>query len=166
MDTPAPFSPEELTELERRLSGWAPTAAALDRDRMLFEAGRASARTGARIRLTTTLAAGLAALAVGLGGWAVREHAQRRALELALADRSRALEVALAGRQPVPAVAPIPFDAPAPESYLVLTRRLATVGLDEPESPPKPLIHDPRPTSPDRSLTPLSARRHRDLLDL
>jgi hypothetical protein len=80
MGPPSPFPRDELTELERRLSNWTPTATALDRDRMLFEAGRASARSGAWGRPTTALAVGLAALAVALGGWAARERGQRRAL--------------------------------------------------------------------------------------
>jgi hypothetical protein len=167
MDSPNPFPRDELTELERRLSGWTPAATALDRDRMLFEAGRASARNGAWGRPTTALAAGLAALAVGLGGWAASEHGQRRALERALVvERSRARESALAERLLPPALAPIPVDTPAPESYLVLTRRLGIIGPDEPEPPPAPAVRDPRPEAPDRTLTPLSARRPGGLVDL
>jgi hypothetical protein len=133
---------------------------------MLFEAGRASARSGTRGRLTPTLAVGMAALAVGLGGWAVRERAQRRSLELALVERSRALDVAPAERAFPPGPDSIAFAAPAPASYLALTHRLATVGLDEPETPPAPPVHDQRPASPGRSLTPLNARGLGDLMDL
>jgi hypothetical protein len=166
MDTPDPLPRDDLTDLELRLSGWTPSAAALNRDRMLFEAGRASARSDTRGRLTTALAASLAALAVGLGGWAVREHAQRRAVELALADRSRALEVALAVR-PLPSEpASVRLDATAPNTYLALSHRLATAGVDVPEMPPAPPAHDQRPASPGRSLTPLSARRPGELMDL
>jgi hypothetical protein len=165
MDTPVPFPEGELTELERRLSAWTPSVAALGRDRLLFEAGRASARSEARAWLSTATAAGLAALAIGLGGWAVREHARRTALELALAERSRALEVANARRRP-PAPPPIPVDTPAPESYLVLSRRLATEGLDEPEPPSSPPSRERGPATPDRSLTPLSVRRPGGLMDL
>src|SRR5262245_25425879 len=166
MDTPDRLSRGDLTDLERRLSGWTPSAGALDRDRMLFEAGRAAARSETRGRLTTALAAGLAAVSVGLGGWAVRESTQRRALELALADRSRALEVVLAERSFPPEPDQIPVAALTPESYLVLTHRLATVDLDELKAPPAPPVHGRSAASPGRSLTPLSARRPGDLLDL
>ncbi len=164
MDTLTPFPEDELKELEQRLSSWTPSVVALGRDRMLFEAGRASARSEIRYRLTTALAACVTALAVGLGGWAVREHAQRRALELALAERSRAVPVALA--EPWHVAPSVPNSTTAPESYLALSRRLSTVGLDEPGAQTVLPIRDQRSASPVRSLTPLSALRPGGLMDL
>jgi hypothetical protein len=156
-----------MTELERRLAGWSPAPVALDRDRMLFDAGRASAQARIPGSLLTALAASLAALAVAFGGWAIHERAQRRGLEVALAQRSRALEVARNGRSlPLPQPASMAVATPGPNTYLALSNRLATGGLDVPESPAVPTVHDHGSPSPARSLTPLNARTPGGLVDL
>ena len=78
-----------LSDLERRLEQWRPASGSLDRDRMLFDAGRASARAESWGRLGAALAASFALVAVGLGGLLVRERAHRHGLEVALAERTR-----------------------------------------------------------------------------
>jgi len=85
------FNPDEdqLSSLEERLRSWVPSACGLDRDRMLFEAGRAEvlgsipARSHARLWKLATAAAIL--LASGLGMAWQNERSQRRALELTFA---------------------------------------------------------------------------------
>ena len=72
-------------ELERPLTALEPLPGALNRDRMLFEAGRASAKAGARARFLT-LAAATVAVSIGLGLSLFSERSGRRALELAIAD--------------------------------------------------------------------------------
>ena len=115
-----------LSDLERRLQRWRPLPGSLDRDRMLFDAGRASARAESWGRLGAALAASFALVAVGLGGLLVRERGYRHALEVTLAERTR--EPVLAD----PAPPPLPSrPAPARDSYLALTRRILTTGLDD-----------------------------------
>ena len=69
----------DLSELERRLAAWRPAAGALDRDRMLYEAGRAAARADGRVQSWRLATAALVLLAVGLGGLLVHERSQRHA---------------------------------------------------------------------------------------
>src|SRR4029077_18348169 len=83
------FNPDQnpVSPFEERLRSWVPSARGLDRDRMLFEAGRAQgqeslrARTSARLWKLATAAALL--LASGLGMAWHSERSQRRDLELA-----------------------------------------------------------------------------------
>ena len=85
------FNPDEdhLSSLEERLRSWVPSPGGLDRDRMLFEAGRAEvqgpiqAGTSARLWKYATAVAVL--LASGLGMAWHYERSQRRALELTFA---------------------------------------------------------------------------------
>jgi hypothetical protein len=154
----------DLSSLERRLAAWRPAAGALDRDRMLYDAGRAAA--GARTwRLA---AAALLLAAVSLGGLLVNEREQlarehsllarermhRLEAETALAARARASEPSPA----IPATAPA-IEPPAPDSYLVLTARLAQ-GVAEPPWPdvgrePAPTGSSPRSSEPSPRPVPL-----------
>ncbi len=185
-DNPGPGREDEnaigpdLTALERRLAGWRPAAGALDRDRMLYDAGRAAA--GARPwRLA---AAALMLVSLGLGGLLV----QRRALlgrERALLAHERArrfeLETALAARTeasrpssqaPAPAADVPPIGPPAPGSYLVLTARLADGVADVPwpgarvESEPGPHRPSPGPAGGEWRPAPLRTQDIQRVLDL
>lgn len=119
MDEPLP-RPEDLSELEQRLSAWRPAAAA-QADRMLFAAGRASAPRAGTPLFWPAASACLALLAVALGGWLAAERGER----LALAEQLR--------RSPSPVPAPpsvladgglsVP-DAPPPDNYLEVRRAL------------------------------------------
>ena len=80
------FNPDQdhLSSLEERLRSWVPSAGGLDRDRMLFEAGRAGAQgpiqavgSASSWRYATAAAV---LLASGLGLAWYNERSQRRAL--------------------------------------------------------------------------------------
>src|SRR5262245_48644536 len=82
------FEPDEndLSALEDRLRSWVPSPSRIDRDRMLFEAGRA-ASSGAthadpRARLWKYAAAAAVLLATGLGILWARERNERLVLEM------------------------------------------------------------------------------------
>jgi hypothetical protein len=79
MDAPHPH-PDDLNDVERRLSGWQPAGDGLDTDAMLFAAGRASARRGAGRYAWPTVAGCLAVVAGVLGVWLAAERAERLAL--------------------------------------------------------------------------------------
>jgi hypothetical protein len=135
---------EPLSELEHRLRMWQPSSGGLDRDRMLFEAGRAAAlRTvgpGGSVRLWRLATAASVLAALGLGqGWRT-ERLHRQAVELSLAaempppfsmDRARFAP----SPRPEPSVPPID-----PSSYLALARRADPIG-------PAPLPGPPGGTS-------------------
>jgi hypothetical protein len=129
MHTPTPGRGDDLSEVERRLSGWRPSAAGLDADAALFAAGRAAGRRGRRLWPALSLI--LAVQSVGLGLWAVSERAGRRAL----ADR-------LAEPAPLPSPAPAAADdgppEPSPDGYLHLRRRVEQDPNGWPASLPPP----------------------------
>jgi hypothetical protein len=135
---------EPLSDLERRLRSWEPASGGLDRDCMLFEAGRAAAgRTvgpGRSVRLWRLATAAAVVAALGLGqGWRT-ERLHRQAVELLLAaELPRPVPTAQArpSRPPrhEPSVTPID-----PSSYLALVRRTAPPG-------PAPLPGPPGDTS-------------------
>ena len=163
MNPPDPLAP---TDLERRLAGWAPAPPAAGRDRVLYEAGVAAGRRAARRRH----AALALILAVAPAAWAAREHAARARLEVALAEQARALALAEQARASAPAQpAGLPAATPrrpAPGSYLILNRRLVGGGgYGDPAGPVPPGARlFPAPGGP--TLTPLTARRLGDAVDL
>jgi hypothetical protein len=127
----------DLTALERRLAAWRPSAGALDRDRMLYDAGRASVG----VRPWRLAAAALLLATTGLGGLLVQQRSQLARERALLADeRSHRLELetALAARieasrpsSQVTAMVGAPAIEPlAPSSYLVLTARLTEGAAD------------------------------------
>src|SRR5207302_353751 len=76
------FPSDDLSELERRLSGWQPSGADLDADAMLFAAGQGSRQGLARARrLWAALACTMTVLCMGLAAWLVVERTQRQHLE-------------------------------------------------------------------------------------
>jgi hypothetical protein len=133
---PTKDSPEgDLTDLELRLRQWQPTSFGLDRDRMLFEAGRASARAEIWGGVPLGSIAALAIVAIGLGVLFVRERGERQALEVRIVEHSTAPKTPEMPIEPAPALAPIVERPPAPDSYLVLTRNMLSAG---PEIMPSP----------------------------
>jgi hypothetical protein len=156
MDT-AEHGPEgDLTDLERRLTLWRPAPVVLDRDRMLFEAGRAAGRSEARLRAGLLSTAALALVAAGLGVPLVRERAQRHALEVRIARQSIA---APAPSMPEPAPPPIAIEPFAPESYLALTHRMLDGGLDDAPGSAPGMPPEPSPTRPEPTLRVRDAGR-------
>jgi len=124
------FNPDEdhFSSLEERLRSWVPSAGRLDRDRMLFEAGRAEVQgpiqAGTRANLWKFATAAAVLLASGLGMVWHNERSQRRVLELTFAR--------LAPPPPAPLVATTELmterrekeAAVDPTSYLALVRQL------------------------------------------
>jgi hypothetical protein len=123
---------DPISELEARLRSWEPSAEGLDRDRMLFQAGRADARkaTWGASQVWQSAAAAAALLAAGLGfGWA-HERSRSEALQLTIAQQasdSSAAQQAPASGGPGGA-AREPIVVLDPSSYLTLLRQAE--GLD------------------------------------
>jgi hypothetical protein len=148
MDT-HPDRPDDLNELERRLSAWEPAPEGLDADAMLFAAGRASARR----RLWPALTALTAAVAVALGAWGSAERAGRLALARQLGERPAAapgadpLAPLAAPAEPPTAEEPGPYSLQA--AYRALERGLDAWGprtfvradLPGPPEPSPPVLH-------------------------
>ncbi|MDB5352760.1 MAG: hypothetical protein JWN86_4007 [Planctomycetota bacterium] len=147
-------SENDLNALEARLGSWRPAPASLDRDRMLFLAGRASAGSEMRGRLVAISAVGLAMLAIGLGGLLVSEHGRRLKLERVIAEQVRDV---VPSRDEVELVA-TPALPPAANSYLALSQRFLALA----EGRMLPVLASPgQGGSPDRKppLSPMGARR-------
>ena len=149
---------DDLTDPARQLAALRPTARGLDRDRMLFEAGRASARADGRVWVLSAAASAL--VVVGLGVALARERSRALGLERALIVE-REVPAATTVPTPLP-IAPIEV---APDSYLALSRR-ALAGLDDlPVAQPHP-PGDLVPPAPGRVLSPLRSRGAEGLRDL
>jgi hypothetical protein len=116
----------DLNDLARRLAEWRPSPTGLEVDRLMFDAGRASARSGRGRFIWPAVSAGLALTAMALGIGLAHERAAR--LELAMQLRDSAPAVAPGrGSELEPAESP-PTQAP-PASYLA-ARRALTEDLD------------------------------------
>ncbi len=88
MDTTGFDPQEDLNQLEEPLAVLRPLTRNLSRDRMLFEAGRASAHALARRRFLMFASTSLVVV-FGLGLSLVRERSRRQAFEVALAGLER-----------------------------------------------------------------------------
>jgi hypothetical protein len=144
---------DDLNALADRLRGWQPSTGGLDRDRLIFEAGRAAGLAEARAsfhrRFWPLAMAASLLLATGLF----------------MTRHPEPVEVAEVSPQPPrPIVVSPPIPPIDPNSYLALTRQIAAGGLD-------PIRRDsPRPES-DPSISvdrppPLRARDIDRLLNL
>ncbi len=136
----------DLSAVERRLAAWRPAAGGLDRDRMLYEAGRTAARVDGRVQSWRLATAALILVAVGLGGMLARERSQRLALESSLSLASRinpshpVEEIASPASREIPTIEPF-----APDSYFALTSRFArgVPDLPSPDADFEPEPHRP-----------------------
>jgi hypothetical protein len=119
--------PDPLTDLERRLAALAPARDGLDADALLFAAGRASARPGARRFVWPAVAACLALVATGLAVQLAGERSER----LALAERLQQAAQQLARQAPAATRAgePASTEQVAPDSLLA-SHRVIERGLD------------------------------------
>lgn len=150
-----PVLPDELSQVAQRLAGWRPGAPGLDRDRLLYEAGRSS-RRGGRLSLFGAMAA-IAVIAVGLGfanqvrnrtrlareqaraQLVLAQLAQQQAITARLQGQVQTLRTVLAARPTAPGVDG-PLRSPttvtielSPSSYMALTRGFAEEGRLAPE---------------------------------
>ena len=163
----------DLRALEHRLAAWRPSAGALDRDRMLYDAGRAAARHQGYIRAGRLATAALLVVTIGLGAmlvhqrsWLIHERSQRMALETSLAARDRPSEP---WPHPVEIKLP-PIEPPAPSRYFALTARLAARPADAPfaevEQEAEPNRPDSAPSERLPRPVPLRPRDIQRVLDL
>jgi hypothetical protein len=117
----------ELTAMEARLAAWRPAAVALNRDRMLFNAGRAAAKAEGRSRLWQLVTAASVLVTVTLSGLLAHERSQRVALESKIPAPTER-------RDPEPSTNALvqlaKFEPPGPNSYLALTSQLAKGARD------------------------------------
>jgi hypothetical protein len=137
-----PPCPDDLIDLERRLSDWRPSAAELDADAALFAAGRASVRASVMQFVWPAITASAAAVALALGVQLAAERSERLALsqQLHLLNRT----------QPASEVVPDPPSSESlpPNSFLAFHRVLDR-GLDAwpaastPSAPPEPASPNP-----------------------
>src|SRR5438445_3208349 len=121
MDMHTPNHQDELTELERRLSGWRPGIEGLDADAMLFAAGLAAGRRRMGRVLAPMLCGLLAIAAAGLGTWGWMERTERHALAQLLDERLR--EPSVPPTLAVPVSPESPY-TPSPVAYLRLRRQM------------------------------------------
>jgi hypothetical protein len=145
MDAPLP---DDLNDLQRRLAGCRPAEAGLDADRMLFEAGRASAQPGRGRLLWPLSTACLAVLCIILAASLIHERAQRLAL-----DR----QVQPVPAPSVPAPAPPGSEPLSPAAYLALRQAL------ERDPDHWPASSEPAPDSPGAPAPAIPRAWDRDL---
>jgi hypothetical protein len=158
---PHSHHPEDLSELEHRLSAWRPADEGLNADAVLFAAGRASVRPGPARFVWPALTVCLAGLAIVLGVCLNVERSER----LALARQMRQLSPAPAPK-PAPPVEVSPTEPPpaedVPPTSLLAARRLIERGLDDwPERVAVVRVETPAPALP---RAPVLQVGQRDLL--
>jgi hypothetical protein len=120
MDPHSP-NPDDLSEIEGRLSVWRPSAEGLNRDAMLYAAGLAAGKAGRRRPLWPVLCSLLALFAAALGAWGLNERAERQFLIGRLHEPTPA-----SAATPTNALVAAPHSASvtSPNSYLNLRRQL------------------------------------------
>lgn len=123
---------DDLSRLEQRLGSWHPSLGGLDRDRLLYEAGRAeSAVRGNRLikmMAAVSIATALAAFGLGTAWRFEHDRVERLTAELAFARLEPQPALAAPYRPNPPAVVVSePLD---PFSYLALSRRIVNGRID------------------------------------
>lgn len=156
------YLPEDLSELERRLSAWQPNSAGMDADAVLFAAGRSSVKPGLARFAWPVLTTVLAALAVVLGLCWADERSQRLALARRLHERPPA---PTANPAPRPAVNSVPAESSSPgelppDGYLA-SRRALERGLD---AWPSRAVARSEPTNPSLANPPVLRLGQREAL--
>ena len=115
-----PHPDPEMTEFENALAGLRPQSSPINRDRLLFEAGRAESwRQGRTARRILGTAAGAAVLAASAVGWFLVD-ARRQLGELELALRAHPAPSSAARERPAPAASSTPAvvaPEPAPSAW-------------------------------------------------
>ncbi|HTU16559.1 MAG TPA: hypothetical protein VMG10_00735 [Gemmataceae bacterium] len=156
---PHSHRPEDLNELERRLSAWQPSPAGLDADTMLFAAGRASAASSPARFAWPGLSLVLTALTIVLSMALAAERGERQALARQLRENQQPPS-AIASPSPAANVAAeeLPVsDEPPPDSYLA-SRRALEKGMDA--WPVRVVVHagPPEPSVPNPPILRLGQR--------
>jgi hypothetical protein len=151
----------ELAAIEQRLKQWSPASGSLDRDRILFESGRASAHSPAGRTPWVVLTLGLTAASITFATLYIRERGERQALALALRGSARpALPIAAEPEQNASRDASTSSDSES--GYFRIRERIVAKGLD---AWPAAVARDVRnrPSEPPRApLTPVSTARFLD----
>ena len=152
VEDPAPDP--ELTELATALGSLAPAQARLDRDRLMFEAGRQAARNAGPRWAWPALAATLAAAALGEAVF-LTQRPEPRTIERVVVRyvpvpvSAPPVETIASVPPSVPASVPVyrPWSAPAGGSaYEALRWQVLRFGIDAlPEPPPLALQRSPHP---------------------
>src|SRR5262249_1888046 len=132
-----PHADDNLSELERRLAGWQPTAARLDPDALLFAAGRASVPPPRPAPVWPAVAWALTRPPLGLGGWLAFERGERLTLAAELRGRPP-IETPVAGETNAATA-----DEPSLADYLVVRDLVTKKGLDA-----LPDLAAPQPNGP------------------
>jgi hypothetical protein len=171
---------DNINALEHRLTAWRPALGALDRDRMLYEAGWSAARADGHIQAWRLATAALLLLLIGLSGLharqssllaregalLARERSKRTALETTLAAQTLALPAEPAH----PRGEALPIEPFAPTSYFALASRhahgIADASWPDADTPTEE--HQPDRGPPDKLPvpTPLRPRDLQRVLDL
>jgi hypothetical protein len=138
--------PDDLNDLERRLTAWQPAADGVDADRMLFEAGQATAR----FRYNRRVVLFHLVLATVCCIWALIEHFERTAL-------ARRVQELSAPAAPAP-VSPEPSPEPPSPHSLLASHRVLDRGLDAWPAP------EPGPESPSAPARPILRAGQTDAL--
>ena len=157
-----PDSQDPLTELEQRLRSWAPSVDGLERDRMLYEAGRGSVEKPARRWSAAipwqvaTAASLLVATALGFA-W---QQERNRSADLSLMAQNLSTIVPPAfDQEPAPGLDN--RDSPVdPSSYLALVRRHMIESPEGERISSRPIrgASQPPAATPASTLRPLRAR--------
>jgi hypothetical protein len=154
MDTTGLGPRDDLSELEGPLKGLSPVTGDLSRDRMLFEAGRASAQADSRGRFLMLASAAIVVI-TGLGVFSFVERSKRYALENAIAHLEQRREA------PAPYVIPpfsIASNDASPYSYRALSLLEGASGLHEWELKADAMRPARNSTGADSEQAPLRVR--------
>ena len=164
----SPLDPE-LNEVAARLQLWTPRAVGLNRDRLLFSAGRAAAASDSQAShaLQRIATLGLLVASLALGGLWLRERGQGESLRLALIEARQSSQRTVETPESPASRVVLVSDRPDPASYLVLSRRWGGEVDDLDASPTGPPTRSPSRPGPEDSttrlegetLTPLRASR-------
>jgi hypothetical protein len=171
---------ENLKALELRLAAWRPAAGALDRDRMLYEAGQAAARAYRHNHAWQVATAALLFLTVALSGLLARQTSLlSRERSLLAQERTERKRFGLPSALVAPALSGQPSGLPdgsapnepfAPASYFVLTSHLvasaADASWDQAEGATPSHRRDPARPAEAPAPTPLRTRDVQRVLDL
>jgi hypothetical protein len=154
MDTTGFDARDDLTELVAPLKGLRPVNGELSCERMLFEAGRATAQADFRGRFLTLASAAIVVI-IGLGVFSLIERSKRHAAEAVIAGLEQRREPASSSFVPPISIA---SNDDSPYSYRALSHLQGSGGLREWEPTADTMRPAPNPTGADGEQAPLRVR--------